>query len=363
MPKTTKAPWTVEVTTTVPLARGATFTTVVEELRESLTRLGLTFEPGPKGGITEAGVPVGEVEVWVPKERIRLAWHSAPWYRSVETRVELRFSDAASGTRVTLDQQGGEKILGGPEELVGWFSSALLGPHLASLAPVRMGDWVTDRVARRPSGTAARTVYADPRYHWPNFLLILETLDLSPRDRLLEVGCGGGAFLHEALKSGCRATALDHSPEMVRLAQRANSEAVAEGRAQILESDAGTLPVEDASFTCAVSTGVFGLLPDPRAMLRESQRALMVGGRLVIFGGTKELVGTPACPEPVASRSHFYEDAEMEEMARTAGFRDAEVRHPELAPYAVRAKLPPDAVAFFRGTRSGFLLVAQKRGR
>jgi SAM-dependent methyltransferase len=363
MPKAVKAPWSVQLTTIVPLARGAAFTTVVDELREALGRLGLEFEPGAKGTVTEGGVPVGRVEVWEPKERIRLAWLPAPWNPGTETRVEIRFADQPSGTRITLDHQGGEPLFGGPDEVVGWFSSGVLAPFLASVAPTRLGDWVTDRAARRPSGKQARATYTDPRYHRPNFLLILETLELTARDRLLDVGCGGGAFLKEALRSGCRATAVDHSPEMVRLARLNNREAVAEGRAEILEGDAAELPVPDESFTSAVCTGVFGFLPEPRESLREIARALMVGGRLVVFGGTRELVGTPACAEPIASRVHFYEDAEMEEMARTAGFRDAEVRHPDLVPYAIQAKLPADVVSFFRTVRGGFLLVAQKRGR
>jgi len=40
----------------------------------------------------------------------------------------------------------------------------------------------------------------------------------------------------------------------------------------------------------------------------------------VLFTGTKALVGTPAAPEPVASRLHFYEDNELIELAHKAGF-------------------------------------------
>ena len=363
MPKASPPPWTVHLATTVALARGTAFTTVVDELREALGRLGLEFEPGPDGRVTEGGVPVGQVEAWQPRERIVLVWHPAPWDPATETRVEVQFAEVAHGTRISLEHRGGERLFGTADEQVGWFASGVLAPFLAGAAPVRLGDWVTDRAARRPSGKRARTTYGDPLYHRPNFLLLLETLDLSPRDRLLEVGCGGGAFLQEALKSGCRATAVDHSPEMVRLARQNNRAAVAEGRVEILEADAAHLPVPSEAYTCAVSTGVFGFLPDPEGMLREAARALMVGGRLAIFGGTRELVGTPACPEPIASRIHFYEDAEMEAMAHRAGFRDAEVTHPPMLRYAEAAHLPEAALDLFRGTAGGLLLVAQKRGR
>jgi len=74
-----------------------------------------------------------------------------------------------------------------------------------------LGDWITDRRARRPSGPKARVVYRDPLYHRPNLKAILNVLRLTPDDYLLEVGCGGGAFLADALKSGCKAAAVDHS--------------------------------------------------------------------------------------------------------------------------------------------------------
>lgn len=47
-------------------------------------------------------------------------------------------------------------------------------------APAGLGDWLTDRRARRPAGAQARAVYRDPLYHYPNFRAILAELALSP---------------------------------------------------------------------------------------------------------------------------------------------------------------------------------------
>jgi len=63
-------------------------------------------------------------------------------------------------------------------------------------------------------------------------------LGLRRDDYLLEVGCGGGAFLHDVLGSGCRAAAIDHSADMVRVAREANSEAIEQNRLEIREGDA-----------------------------------------------------------------------------------------------------------------------------
>jgi SAM-dependent methyltransferase len=141
-----------------------------------------------------------------------------------------------------------------------------------------LGDWLKDRQARRPSGARSRATYADPLYHYPNFKVILEELALTPDDHLVEVGCGGGALLKQALASGCRAAAVDHSPDMVRLARALNAEAVAAGRLEIVEASAERLPFPDAAFTCACMTGVLGFLTDPVTALSELRRVLAPGG-------------------------------------------------------------------------------------
>jgi hypothetical protein len=38
------------------------------------------------------------------------------------------------------------------------------------------------------------------------------------------------------------------------------------------------------------------------------------------------LRGTPAAPEPLASRGHFYDDQQLAPLAREAGMRDVEVK-------------------------------------
>jgi SAM-dependent methyltransferase len=354
---------TLRVSAEVPLDSATAFSQFVDELAEALGRVGARLEPGPRGSIEEAGTRVGRVRAWEAGRRIVLDWHPASWAPEERTEVEVRFEPVRNGTRVEVTHRGWGALLGGdPAEWSGWVASALVTPFLRAVMPSGFGDWVTDRRARRPSGPQARATYGDPIFHRPNFLLLLETIRLGPDDRLLEVGCGGGAFLQEALASGCRATALDHSPEMVRLASELNRDAVREGRLVVLESDASRLPVPDRAFTVALTTGVFGFLPRPLEALREMHRALVPGGRLAVFTGTKELVGTPACPEPMASRIHFYEDGDLADLARTAGFEGVEVRRPEMRAYAVAAHIPEEALGLFTGGGGAQLLLGRARG-
>jgi hypothetical protein len=69
----------------------------------------------------------------------------------------------------------------GEEDFAAWRESGL--PDDA------FDDWLTDRVARRPSGSRARQVFGAEDVHDFARRAILEAL--GPGDRLLELGCGG----------------------------------------------------------------------------------------------------------------------------------------------------------------------------
>ena len=343
---------TIEARLDLPLEPGAAFDAFVEELVVALDRLGIRFEANLGGRVRERDVVVGRVTSWRPGERVSLEWRQAEWAPDEVTGIELRFERVAGGTTVALEHRGWGTLIGDPAELAGWFAGEVAAPLLRATAPAALGDWLTDRQARRPSGALARGVYRDPLYHYPNFAAILAELALRPDDHLLEVGCGGGAFLKKALESGCRAAAVDHSAEMVRLARREN----AGGRVDILEADAHALPFAQETFTCAAMTGVLGFLQEPVTALAEMHRVLVHGGRVVILGSDPELRGTPGAPEPMASRLRFYDDDEFEALGRVAGFERVDVVRRDLEPFAREAGVPDEHLPLFAGPNTRFLL-------
>jgi SAM-dependent methyltransferase len=193
----------------------------------------------------------------------------------------------------------------GDDDLAAWEES--------ELSASAFEDWLTDRVARRPEGRRAREVYGADDTHDFARHAILDALALEPEDRLLDVGCGGGLLLRDALALGAAVTGLDHSEEMVRLARERAPEA------EVVLGSAERLPFGDASFTAIAMSIVFFFLPEPSAVLRECRRVLARGGRLAVYTTSPALRGTPAAPEPLASRGHFYEDEDLAELARRAG--------------------------------------------
>jgi SAM-dependent methyltransferase len=194
--------------------------------------------------------------------------------------------------------------------------------HRSGLPASALDQWVTDRIARRPTGARARLVYGGETIHDFARRAILDALKLGPRDRLLDIGCGGGLLLRDALKSGAAAAGLDHSPDMVEVAQQR-----APGATVVL-GDAEQLPFPDSTFTCVSMSIVFFFLDAPVRVLEECRRVLVPGGRLAIYTTAPELRGTPAAPEPVASLAHWYSDNELADLATRAGFREVNVQRP-----------------------------------
>lgn len=82
--------------------------------------LSVHFEPQPGGRIFErtpdgAEHEWGEVLVWEPPSRLVYLWHLR-FDRADATEVELCFEPAPSGTRVTLEHRGWERLgAKGPE--------------------------------------------------------------------------------------------------------------------------------------------------------------------------------------------------------------------------------------------------------
>jgi ubiquinone/menaquinone biosynthesis C-methylase UbiE len=194
----------------------------------------------------------------------------------------------------------------------------------------RLRDWridrMTNRVARRPSGRRARKVYGADDVHSFAWEPVLEALQLTSDDLLLDVGCGGGVFLRRAMQTGCHAVGIDHSRDMVRLARQTTG-----GDARIVHGVAERLPFEDGEFTAISCLVAFFFFPDPVAALREFRRVLDPGrGRVAVFTTPPEMKGTPAAPYPLATRGHFYEDVELEGLAPAAGFTVARVTRTDI---------------------------------
>ena len=191
-----------------------------------------------------------------------------------------------------------------------------------------MLDKFVDRTARKPSGSFARRMYSNPRGHYKSFRWTLDKLQLKPDDVFLEIGCGGGVLLNMALETVKHAKAIDHSSDMVQIAREKNHEAVSEGRVEIVQGNAESLPWDDNSFTCATANQMFFFIDKPLIVLNEFYRVLKSGGRLVITSTEDSIL--PKLLFVLWSHSmRLYKNTDMDSMLKQAGFQTVEVKNPE----------------------------------
>jgi ubiquinone/menaquinone biosynthesis C-methylase UbiE len=118
-----------------------------------------------------------------------------------------------------------------------------------------------------------------------------EILEPQPGERMLEIGPGTGYYtleLAEWVEDEGVVEIFDLQQEMLDHTMRAAAERGATN-VRPTQGDAQSLPYGDDSFDAAVLVTVLGEIPDQDAALRELERVLKPGGRLIVG----ELFGDP----------------------------------------------------------------------
>ena len=118
----------------------------------------------------------------------------------------------------------------------------------------------------------------------PRLVWAVETMDIRPQDRVLEVGCGHGvavSLVCDCLESG-RITALDRSAKMIAAAEARNREHVASGRAELIATPLESADLGDRSFDKVFAVHVRALWDEP-TNLDTVRRHLEPGGSLHLF--------------------------------------------------------------------------------
>ncbi|MBF9130840.1 methyltransferase domain-containing protein [Plantactinospora sp. S1510] len=131
-------------------------------------------------------------------------------------------------------------------------------------------------------GTSAQATAAAYRQRWA-----VELMNVTPQDRLLEIGCGRGvaaSLVASRLGTG-RIVAIDRAATMARLATERNAHHINSGTAEIRCAEFESVDVPNRYFTkiYAVNVNLFWL--DAAAQQIDRMRSLLAaGGRLYVFG-------------------------------------------------------------------------------
>jgi SAM-dependent methyltransferase len=111
---------------------------------------------------------------------------------------------------------------------------------------------------------------------WPTYTAALERTGLEPGWRVLDVGCGAGAFLRLVADRGAEAHGIDASEALIAFAQERLP------NADLRVGDMEELPWDDGSFDLVTGFNSFFFANDMVAALREARRVVKPGSPVVI---------------------------------------------------------------------------------
>ena len=151
----------------------------------------------------------------------------------------------------------------------------------------------------KPTGVyGARMLHRMNRSHADVTNWALGHIDFSGASRALDIGCGGGATMARMLRlmDGRDGTVcgVDYSETSCEESRAFNAEAIAAGRAEVLQADVESLPFADGSFDVAVTVESFYFWPRPQADLAEVARVLAPGAHFLLVADVYRTEGLPA---------------------------------------------------------------------
>jgi SAM-dependent methyltransferase len=109
---------------------------------------------------------------------------------------------------------------------------------------------------------------------------VLGLAGLAPGQRVLDAGCGNGAYLRALRGRPVRAAGCDLSPGMLSAA----------GHPVLVNADVAALPFRDRAFDVVLAAHMLYHVPDRAAAVRELRRVLAAGGTCVaVTNGARHL--------------------------------------------------------------------------
>ncbi|HVQ18197.1 MAG TPA: class I SAM-dependent methyltransferase [Actinomycetes bacterium] len=163
-----------------------------------------------------------------------------------------------------------------------------------SAALVNKGLWT--QINRQFTDADARTQWSVQELQWGLFAAPETELgaigDVAGLD-VLELGCGTAFFSARLARAGARPVGIDLTPAQLRTARRCQQEFELEF--PLLEADAESVPLPDASFDLVVSEYGASVWCDPARWIPEAARLLRPGGRLAFL--TNSVLATLCVPD------------------------------------------------------------------
>lgn len=116
----------------------------------------------------------------------------------------------------------------------------------------------------------------------------LDLLSYEAGERVLDIGCGGGATMGRIAQrirtagGGGHVSGVDHSEVSCETSRRQNQEAIRAGRMDVTCASVESLPFPDDSFDLVATVESFYFWPNPQSSLAEVARVVKPGGRFLL---------------------------------------------------------------------------------
>ena len=154
---------------------------------------------------------------------------------------------------------------------------------------------------------------------------LLNQLDFSAEDQILDVGCGlGGAARYIATEYGCHVTGIDLTQSFIDVGINLNSWVGMNGRITLQQANALSMPFEASAFDGATMLHVGMNIEDKSELFREIYRVLRPGASFGVYDIMQIKAGDLSYPVPWATESHISKVATpetYEDAIRQAGFQ------------------------------------------
>lgn len=202
---------------------------------------------------------------------------------------------------------------------------------------------------RKPEGELGTAVgYSMNKTNAPLYDLVLETMQITNGDSILEIGFGNGKLFDKlfSVANDLQVAGLDYSADMVSEATGNNAGPIQDGRLALKQGNSDAIPFADTSFDKVFCCNVIYFWDEPAAHLKEIYRVLKPGG--IFYAGFRSRSSMQAFPFTQFGFT-LYEAAEWEALIRANGFihrgttegtehLETDDGHFELTAYCVAAK-------------------------
>ncbi len=184
----------------------------------------------------------------------------------------------------------------------------------------------------KPKGSAGSEMLSRMNEsHRPVTEWALGLVDFRESDRVLDIGCGGGATLRRLSKrvgkEKGQIAGVDYSSVSVSESIKFNQDLVDEGRLSVVEGSVEQLPFPDGTFDKITTVESFYFWPDHVNSLKEVRRVLKKGGKFLLVADIHG--GADLSPKEIDNVKKYNlfnpSPEEYQELFQQAGFFEIQI--------------------------------------